>query len=86
MALARDLWFIGAMKHRLNLLLIACVTLTLLACTGCEKKGPMERTGEKIDNAAEKTGDEMKKAADKTKDAAKEAADKAAEAVDKAKE
>ena len=72
------------MKYRLHLLLIACVTFTLLACTGCQKKGPAERAGEKVDQAVQQTADEAKQAADKAKDAAKEAADKAAAAADNA--
>ena len=37
----------------------------------CEKKGPMERAGEAVDEAAKKTGDAVRKAGDKIKDAAK---------------
>ena len=35
----------------------AAVTLSLGAC---EKKGPFEKAGEKIDKAGEKTGDKIK--------------------------
>ena len=61
------------MKNRLNLLLIACVTFVSMAWVGCAKKGPMEKAGEKVDQAAQKTGDAVKDAADKTKDAADKA-------------
>jgi len=44
----------------------------MLAATGCEKKGPAERAGEKMDHAVatagqavENTGDKMKDAVDK---------------------
>lgn len=53
------------MKNSLNLLLIACATFVLMACAGCEKKGPMQKAGEKVDEAAQKTGDAIKDAADK---------------------
>jgi predicted small lipoprotein YifL len=58
------------MKKSLNRLLIGCAALVLIASTGCEKKGPMEKAGEKVDEAAQKTGDAIKDAADKTKEAA----------------
>jgi hypothetical protein len=45
--------------------------MLLAGLSGCEKKGPMERAGEKIDNAAEKTGDSIKKAGEKIKESAK---------------
>jgi hypothetical protein len=40
--------------------------------TACEK-GPAEKAGEKIDNAAKKVGDKMEEAGDKIKDTAKDA-------------
>jgi hypothetical protein len=58
------------MKNGLNLLPIACAAFVLMACAGCEKKGPMQKAGEKVDQAAQKTGDVIKDAADKTKAAA----------------
>ncbi len=51
---------------------------------GCEKKGPAETTGEKVDNAVKAAGDQADKAADKAADVAKDAGDKAKEAGDKA--
>ena len=42
----------------------------LLTITGCEK-GPAEKVGEKIDNAAEKTVDAAKDAGEAVKDAVK---------------
>lgn len=62
------------MKNGLDLLLIACAAFVLMACAGCEKKGPMQKAGEKVDEAAQKTGDAIKDAADKTKEAADNAA------------
>lgn len=49
-------------------LLLACAAAGLSAC---DKKGPGERAGEAIDNAARKAGDAVKEAGDKIKDAAK---------------
>ena len=49
-------------------MLLVCTLLGVLSITGCEK-GPAEKVGEKIDNAAEKTGDAVKDAGDKAKDA-----------------
>ncbi len=56
------------MKSLKNILVIAALLGGLTVLVGC-KKGPMEKAGEKIDNAAEKTGDALKDAGEKTKDA-----------------
>ena len=48
------------MKKSLNMLLIGCAAFVLLTVVGCEKKGPMEKAGEKVDEAAKKTGDAVK--------------------------
>jgi hyperosmotically inducible protein len=42
----------------------------LLALVACEK-GPAQKAGEKIDNAADKAGRAIEKAGDKVRDAAK---------------
>jgi predicted small secreted protein len=39
--------------------------------TACQKEGPMERAGKKVDNAVEKTGQQIEKAGDKIQDATK---------------
>ena len=56
--------------------------LGLLGLAGCEKKGPAEQAGEKVDEAAaevkegaQDAGDAMKDAAGDVKDAAEEATD-----------
>ena len=41
----------------------------LLALAGCEKKGPAEQAGEKIDEAAEQAKEGMQEAADDVGDA-----------------
>lgn len=45
--------------------------LLVATLSACEKKGPAEQVGEKIDNATEKAGQQMEKAGDKIQDAAK---------------
>lgn len=47
--------------------------IALLALTGCEREGPAERAGKKLDSAAEKTGEKIEQAGDKVQDAAKDA-------------
>ncbi len=54
-----------------NICTALVVSMLLAGLSGCEKKGPMERAGEKIDKAAEKTGDSIKKAGEKMKESAK---------------
>lgn len=46
-------------------ILLASALLT----TGCPKKGPAERAGEKIDKGVEKAGDAVEKAGDKIENA-----------------
>lgn len=82
------------MNKHLNQLLIVGAVFALVTCVGCEKKnqmpevleqkGPMQRAGEKMDDAAQKASDALKDAADKTKAAAEDAAAKAKEAVNNA--
>lgn len=50
---------------KIILLLLVLVTIAL---TGCEKSGPAENAGEKIDNAIENTGQAIENAGDKVKD------------------
>jgi predicted small lipoprotein YifL len=45
--------------NRGSVLAALMVSITLF---GCDKEGPMERAGEKIDQAAEKAGDEVENA------------------------
>jgi hypothetical protein len=63
-----------------NPLLLASVLsgLSVVACGGHEEpaKGPAERAGEKIDNAAEKTKEGAEKATEKTGEAIGNAGDK----------
>lgn len=56
----------------MRIIRVFCAVLSLataLSVAACEKKGPAERAGEKIDNAVDKAGDKVKDAGDKMKDA-----------------
>ena len=57
---------------KLNSGLAAAIVLAFAVAvlTACEK-GPAEKTGEKIDNAAKKVGEKLQDAGDKVKDAVK---------------
>jgi len=48
----------------------------LLMTTGCEKKGPAEQAGEKIDNVASDVKEKTKDSLDKAGDAIEDAGDK----------
>lgn len=52
---------------------IAALAVLAFAATlaACEKEGPMERAGKKVDNAAEKVGNKVERAGDKVQDAVK---------------
>ena len=54
-----------------------CAALLMLGMSACEKKGPAEKAGEKVDQAVESVKDTGEKAADKVE----EAADKVQDAV-----
>jgi len=49
----------------------------------CERKGPAERAGEKIDKAVEGAGDKVEQAGEKVGGAAEEAAEKVEEKTDR---
>ena len=55
---------------------LAVLTVMVVGLAACEKKGPAEAAGEKIDNAAEKAGEKIDHAADKAADKLNEASDK----------
>jgi predicted small lipoprotein YifL len=43
-----------------KLFLVGAVAAVALSLGACERKGPFEKAGEKIDKAGEKTGDKIK--------------------------
>jgi hypothetical protein len=53
------------------LAILAAAAALAFTVVACEKEGPMERAGKKVDNAAEKAGDKIERAGDKIKDAVK---------------
>ena len=55
--------------RRFRALALASLLAGTFALTACEKEGPAERAGKKIDNAAEKAGDAIEDAGDKVEDA-----------------
>jgi predicted small lipoprotein YifL len=57
---------------KLNSGIAAAIVLSFAVAglAACEKKGPAERAGESIDNAAKKTGEKIEEAGEKIKDAA----------------
>jgi hypothetical protein len=59
------------MKFNTAIAIAVLVGFVVAGLAGCEKKGPAERAGESIDNAAKKVGDKMEEAGDRVKDAVK---------------
>ena len=51
-----------------KVLLLVCGLMLAFSLSSCEKKGPAEKAGEKVDNAIEKAGDKAEKAGDKIKE------------------
>lgn len=45
------------------------IVLAALALSGCQREGPAEKAGRKIDNAADKTARSVEKAGDNVRDA-----------------
>jgi hypothetical protein len=58
------------MKFNSGIAAAIVLSFAVAGLAACEK-GPAEKAGEKIDNAAGKVGDKMEKAGDKVKDAVK---------------
>jgi len=58
------------MKFNSGIAAAIVMSFAIGALAGCEK-GPAEKAGEKIDNAAKKVGEKVEDAGDKIKDAAK---------------
>lgn len=66
----------------INKLSVAALALLFaIGLTACEK-GPAEKAGEKIDNAAENMGDKIEDATDKAGDKLEEAGDKIEDKTD----
>lgn len=53
---------------KMKLIIISLFLATILAITGCEKEGPAEKAGKKIDDAVEETGDALEEAGDEVEE------------------
>ncbi|MGC2063118.1 MAG: hypothetical protein WA610_09070 [Thermodesulfovibrionales bacterium] len=51
-----------------KVLLLVCGLMLVFSLAACEKKGPVQKAGEKVDNAIEKAGEKVEKAGDKVKE------------------
>ena len=67
---------------KLTLAILTVLTVMVVGLAACEKKGPAEAAGEKIDNAAEKAGDKIDHAADKVGEKLNEVGDKIKDKTD----
>ncbi len=50
---------------------VVFVLMAVFALSGCEEQGPMEKTGEKIDQAVEETKEDLRQTKEKVEDAVK---------------
>ncbi|MGZ8270064.1 MAG: hypothetical protein ACXW1T_02675 [Methylophilus sp.] len=64
-----------------KLISIAAIALMATGITACQEKGPAEKAGEEIDNAAEDLGDKIEDATDEAGDKLEEAGDKVGDAT-----
>jgi len=71
------------MKYRMLWLSLACTAAVGMG--GCEKKGPLERTGEEIDEAVDTAKNGRESTANKVDDAIDEVREGAADAADELK-
>jgi hyperosmotically inducible protein len=72
----------GLKMNARKILLTTLATVFIFGLAACEKKGPAETAGEKIDNAAEKMGDKIENATDKAGDKLESAGDKIEDKTD----
>ena len=49
-------------------LVLPIASLFSLFAAGCDREGPAERAGERLDRGVEKTGDSIERAGDRTRD------------------
>lgn len=66
-----------------KLLSAVWIALMVIGLAACDKKGPAERQGERIDNAAERAGDKIDNATDKAAEKMERAGDKIEDKTDK---
>ncbi len=58
------------MKLNRGIAVAILLSSAMAGLSACEKKGPMEKAGQAVDDAAKKTGEAVKDAGDRIKDAA----------------
>ena len=49
-------------------MVIPMAVVVSLFAAGCEREGPAERAGERLDRGVEKTGDSLERAGERTRD------------------
>lgn len=49
-------------------LVLPVVLVFSLFAAGCDREGPAERTGERLDRGADRAGDSLERAGDRTRD------------------
>jgi predicted small lipoprotein YifL len=59
------------MKTHLNFAAAVAAVALAAALAGCQREGPAESAGKKVDRAIDKTGQSIERAGDKIRDAAK---------------
>tara|TARA_R110001599_G_scaffold64023_3_gene178598 strand:- start:173788 stop:174045 length:258 start_codon:yes stop_codon:yes gene_type:complete len=74
------------MKMNKSMISVLAAGLLVLGLAACEKKGPAEQAGEKIDNAMDSAGSSMSKAAEDVKDGAADMSNEAGKKMDQAGE
>lgn len=67
---------------RSKILSLLLIVLLVGAFAACEKEGPAEKAGAKIDEAVEEAGDKMEEAGDAIEDKTEEMQEKAEKAVE----
>jgi predicted small lipoprotein YifL len=62
-----EIYFKGGITMTLirKVLLLVCGLMLVFSLAACEKKGPVQKAGEKVDNAIEKAGDKVKEKTEK---------------------
>jgi hypothetical protein len=71
----------------LRSVLVAITALcVVMSVAGCEKEGPAERAGKKIDESVQRAGDDLERAGEKLDDAVREAGEKLEETGEKLQE
>lgn len=56
------------MKHSLGHIVLPFAVVLALVTLGCDREGPAERAGERMDRGVEKAGDSMERAGDRARE------------------